>query len=145
MKALLDKIQPDMIALDPDFVGSLAPEVVLSTASGEVGAGAAAGVGGRKGDIPFARLPRLERLRVQGKADETEEVSGDEGEGEGGDGEDGEGKKAARHEEKEKKKMRGRNKALKRYVLCPPLPLPLILFPVTHKCMLHLSLRFGRL
>ena len=138
MKALLDKIQPDMIALDPDFVGSLAPEVVLSTASGEVGAGAGvAGVGGRKGDIPFARLPRLERLRVQGKADETEEVSGDEGEGEGGEGGDGEEKKAARHEEKEKKKMRGRNKALKRYVLCPPLPLPL--YPISRHSQMHVT------
>ena len=71
------------------------------------------------------------------------EIGGDmrvSGEGEGGEGEDGEEKKATRHEEKEKKKMRGRNKALKRYVLCPPLPLPLILFPVTHKCMFHLSL-----
>lgn len=94
-----------MIALDPDFVGSLAPEPKLSTAVNE----------GAKGEIPFARLPRLERLRVQGKADETEEVSGDEDEDEAGEGGgDGGQKKEMRREEKEKKKMRGRNKTLKR-------------------------------
>lgn len=98
VKSLLDKIQPDMIALDPDFVGSLAPEPKLSTAVNE----------GAKGEIPFARLPRYERLRVQGKADETEELSAEEdGEGEGEE-------KSERREEKEKKKMRGRNKTLKR-------------------------------
>ncbi|KAK7689426.1 hypothetical protein QCA50_007218 [Cerrena zonata] len=100
VKSLLDKIQPDMIALDPDFVGSLAPEPKLSTAVNE----------GAKGEIPFARLPRYERLRVQGKADETEELSAeDDGEGEGEE-------KSERREEKEKKKMRGRNKTLKRYL-----------------------------
>ncbi|KZT02780.1 BING4CT-domain-containing protein [Laetiporus sulphureus 93-53] len=102
VKSLLDKIQPDMIMLDPEFVGSLAPPPKLSTAvDGDA-------------DVSFARLPRLERLRVQGKADETEE--GDEQDGEG-DAEDGD--KANRkltREEKEKKKMRGKNKALKRYL-----------------------------
>lgn len=65
------QIQPDMIALDPDFIGSLAPEPKLTT------------TGGVALDIPFARLPRLERLRIQGKADESETVEAlADGEGE---------------------------------------------------------------
>lgn len=87
-----------MIALDPEFIGSLAPPPKLSTA-----------VDGQA-DIPFARLPRLERLRVQGKADETEE--GDEQEAEDGE----EGTKKPTSQEKEKKKMRGKNKSMKRSV-----------------------------
>lgn len=91
------QIQPDMIALDPEFVGSLAPPTKLTT-----------DVNGKL-DTPFARLPRQHRLKLQGRADETEEVS--EGEGEEG-GEEG---KPSR-EEKEKKRMRGKNKAMKRYL-----------------------------
>ncbi|OCH89161.1 BING4CT-domain-containing protein [Obba rivulosa] len=97
VKSLLDKIQPDMITLDPEFVGSLAPPPKLSTA-----------VEGAH-DIPFARLPRHERLRVSGKADETEE--GDARAASGGE----EGAPQTK-EEKEKRKMRGKNKSLKRYL-----------------------------
>lgn len=86
-----------MIALDADFVGSLAPPTKLTTAVND------------KHDVPFARLPRLERLHVQGKADETELEAGVEGE-DGGDG-----KKKSR-EERERRKMRGKGKSLKRYV-----------------------------
>ena len=93
-----------MITLDPEFVGSLAPEPKLTTA-----------VNGSH-DIPFARLPRLERLRVQGKADETEEADADAPAADGEDDEDGTQKKKMTKEEKEKKKMRGKNKALKRYL-----------------------------
>lgn len=101
VKALLDKIQPDAIALDPDFVGALAPPPKLSTA-----------VDGQH-DIPYSRLPRLERLRVAGKADETE--VGDEDE-DGGEEAEKEGRKGASKAEKEKKRMRGKNKTLKRYL-----------------------------
>ncbi|KAK0199923.1 BING4CT-domain-containing protein [Desarmillaria ectypa] len=104
VKALLDKIQPDLITLDPDFVGSLAPpsKPTETTFDGKPSV-----------EIPFARLPRLERLQVQGKADETEvlsdddEVSGAEADPE---------TKARNKEEREKKKMRGKNKSLKRYL-----------------------------
>ncbi|KAF8559395.1 BING4CT-domain-containing protein [Imleria badia] len=96
VKGLLDKIQPDMIALDPDVVGSLAPPTKLTTAVND------------KHDIPFARLPRLERLRVEGKADETE-LDAD-------DGADDDGGKKASREEREKRKMRGKGKSLKRYL-----------------------------
>ncbi|CAL1710766.1 unnamed protein product [Somion occarium] len=103
VKSLLDKIQPDMISVDPDFVGSLAPEPKLSTAVTE----------NAKNEIPFARLPRYERLRVQGKADETEMMSADEAENAEGDDDE---KKTKGKEEKEKRKMRGKNKSLKRYL-----------------------------
>ena len=83
-----------MIALDPDFVGSLAPPTKLTTAVND------------KHDIPFARLPRLERLRVEGKADETELDAGADDDG---------GQKKSR-EEREKRKMRGKGKSLKRCV-----------------------------
>jgi U3 small nucleolar RNA-associated protein 7 len=83
-----------MITLDPEFVGMVAPPSKLTN------------------EIPFARLPREERLKRQNRADETENRSEEE-EGE----EEGEGDvKDQRREEKEKKKMRGRGKALKRYL-----------------------------
>ena len=98
-----------MITLDPDFVGSLAPEPKLTTAVND------------KLDIPFARLPRLERLRLSGKADETEENSDEQGAGgEEGEGES-EGKKLSK-EERVKRKMRGKNKSLKRSVKLRILP-----------------------
>ncbi|KAH0826386.1 WD40-repeat-containing domain protein [Lanmaoa asiatica] len=100
VKGLLDKIQPDMIALDPDFVGSLAPPTKLTTAVHD------------KHDIPFARLPRLERLRMEGKADETELDAGVDAEC-NADGERGERKSK---EEREKRKMRGKGKSMKRYL-----------------------------
>ncbi|KAH7923033.1 BING4CT-domain-containing protein [Leucogyrophana mollusca] len=103
VKGLLDKIQPDMIALDPDFVGSLAPPLKLTTAVND------------KVDIPFAHLPRLERLRLQGKADESEIMDGDDADG-SGDGEDGSNGKKQSREEREKRKMRGKGKSLKRYL-----------------------------
>lgn len=110
-----------MISLNPEFVGSLAPEPKLTTAVND------------KHDIPFARLPRLERLRVQGKADETEDQENDGGDhnnsnndddggGEGGDP-DTKGNQAGREKltkaDKEKKKMRGKNKSLKRFLSFP--------------------------
>lgn len=86
-----------MISLNPEFVGTIAPPSKLTTTvDGKV-------------ETPFARLPRHERLKVQGKADQTEEIS-DEDDDEGGE------TKSDKQEEKEKKKMRGRGKALKRYL-----------------------------
>ncbi|KAI0327740.1 BING4CT-domain-containing protein [Cubamyces sp. BRFM 1775] len=104
VKSLLDKIQPDAITLDPSFIGSLAPEPKLSTA-----------VDGAH-DIPYARLPRYERLRVSGKADETEEDGRDGADASDEEGADGQSKGALSKAEKEKKKMRGKNKSLKRYL-----------------------------
>ncbi|KAG1719110.1 WD40-repeat-containing domain protein [Suillus paluster] len=98
---LVPGIQPDMIALDLDFVGSLAPTTKLTTAVNDTH------------DVPFGRLPRLERLRIQGKADETELVDDDEDAAEGeGDKND----KPQSRAEKEKRKMRGKGKSVKRYL-----------------------------
>lgn len=105
VKGLLDKIQPDMIALDPDFVGSLAPPPKLTTAVND------------KHDIPFARLPRLERLRIEGKAEETE-IDADADEVGGANEEEGVVSTNDKRSvgEREKKRMRGRGKSLKRYL-----------------------------
>jgi len=96
VKGLLDKIQPDMITLDPDFVGSLAAPTKLTTAKNDTH------------DIAFSRLPRLERLRVQGKADETEVVDDDDESNKLG--------KTESRAQKEKRKMRGKGKSLSRYL-----------------------------
>ncbi|KAG6901199.1 hypothetical protein C0995_015482 [Termitomyces sp. Mi166 len=96
VKALLDKIQPDLITLDPEFVGSLAPLSKLKATTT-----------GKSTDIPFARLSRLERLKISGKADETEESSENEL--------DDNGKKISR-EERERRRQRGKGKSLKRYL-----------------------------
>ncbi|KAI0249265.1 BING4CT-domain-containing protein [Lactifluus subvellereus] len=102
VKSLLDKIQPDMIALDPEFLGGLAPPSKLT--------------GGVDPDtVPFARQPRLGRLRIQGKADETEDVSEDEAASERPEDPNGEASKHDRAE-REKRKMRGKGKSLKRYL-----------------------------
>jgi U3 small nucleolar RNA-associated protein 7 len=94
-----------MISLDPEFVGSLVPPSKLTTAATmELKP---------QSNIPFARLPRLERLRVQGKADETEEVADNS---DGADDHDP-NRKAQSKEEREKKKMRGKGKSLKRFVI----------------------------
>ena len=91
-----------MITLDPEFVGSLAPPSKLTTETTFDGKPAV--------EIPYARLPRLERLEVSGKADETEA----DGSEDGVDG-DSNGKKESR-EEREKRKMRGKGKSLKRSI-----------------------------
>jgi len=99
VKALLDKIQPDMITLDPEMVGNLAPPSKLTTGTTSEGKPVA--------EIPYARLSRMERLKVSGKADTTEDNSGDEREVDG---------KKEFQEEREKRRMRGKGKSLKRYL-----------------------------
>lgn len=84
-----------MIALDPDFVGSLAPPTKLTTAVND------------KHGILFARLPRLERLRAQGKADDRE-IDGIDSE------KDDISHPVLKNKREATKKMRGKDKALKR-------------------------------
>lgn len=96
-----------MIALDPEFLGGLAPPSKLT--------------GGVDPDkVPFARQLRLDRLRIQGKADETEVVSSEGDEVvDGPDGPNGEVASKFDLLERQKRKMRGKGKSLKRCV-CPP-------------------------
>jgi len=81
------------------MVGNLAPPSKLTTGTTSEGKSVAA--------IPYARLPRMERLKVSGKADTTEDNSGEEHEIDG--------KKQSR-EEREKRRMRGKGKSLSRYL-----------------------------
>ncbi|KAF9446224.1 BING4CT-domain-containing protein [Macrolepiota fuliginosa MF-IS2] len=106
VKSLLDKIQPDLITLDPELIGTLVEPSKLVTSDGKPAT-----------DTPYARLPRFDQLRVSGKVDTTEDPgSADEATG-GGDGEGiDEEKKQQLREEKDKKRMRGKNKSMKRYL-----------------------------
>ncbi|KXN92677.1 U3 small nucleolar RNA-associated protein 7 [Leucoagaricus sp. SymC.cos] len=108
VKGLLDKIQPDLITLDPEFVGTFAEPSKLVTSDGKPAT-----------ETPYARLPRFDRLRLSGKVDTSEdpdsadELAGvEDGEGGGIDEE----KRQRMREEKDKKRMRGKNKSMKRYL-----------------------------
>lgn len=101
MRGLLDKVPAGTIVVDPEFM-----------------------VGGyeekreeRKGGVvqekEYSRLPRAEKLRANGKLDTTEDHSSDS---DACSGSEGAGPKKQKHEEKVKKKMRGRHKSLKRYL-----------------------------
>ena len=89
-----------MITLDPVMFGNLAPPSNLTTGTTSEGKQAVA-------EIPYARLSRMERLKVSGKADTTQDNSGDEREVDG---------KKEFQEEREKRRMRGKGKSLKRYL-----------------------------
>lgn len=129
--SLLDKIQPDTITLDPEMLGQLD---VASTESfareGDMGR-LAKSADGR----PFSRLTRMERLRLQGRADEGDNAAVKEQvlyQGEissEGDSDNEQGAQESTAERdwnevstvgqkgtvKEKHKMRGRNSAGKKY------------------------------
>ncbi|KAI9441184.1 BING4CT-domain-containing protein [Lactarius indigo] len=101
VKSLLDKIQPDMIALDPEFLGKLVTPGKMTE-------------GVDPDTLPFGRRPRLERLRIQGKADVTEDVS--EADVTTNDPPDAAVAREHDHAERERRKMRGKGKSLKRYL-----------------------------
>jgi U3 small nucleolar RNA-associated protein 7 len=90
-----------MIALEPEFLGRFAAQSKLTE-------------GIDPDALPFARQPRLNRLRIQGKADETEDVN------EGGSvaerSEDRNMKRDPVRRERERSKMRGKGKSIKRCV-----------------------------
>ena len=90
-----------MIMLDPEMIGNLVPPFKLTTGTTSGGKPVAA--------IPYARLPCVEQLKISGKADTTEDNSGDEREVEVDE------KKESR-EEREKRRMRGKRNSLSRYL-----------------------------
>jgi U3 small nucleolar RNA-associated protein 7 len=88
-----------MITLDPEFLGNLVSPGKMSE-------------GMDPDTLPFARRPRLERLRVQGKADVTEDICEADA-----TTDDPMGTTVTRerdHAEREKRRMRGKGKSLKR-------------------------------
>ncbi|KDR85947.1 hypothetical protein GALMADRAFT_395963 [Galerina marginata CBS 339.88] len=112
-----------MITLDPDMVGNLEPVSKLTTTLSTTSSLAAPGKDKSKSkpqpaqrtEIPFARLPRIDRLRMSGKIDDSEDRGSAQDEGDGGEEGDEETKKKNR-EEREKRKMRGKGKSMKRYL-----------------------------
>ena len=85
-----------MITLDPEFVGTFAAAKSMVTSDGSTAA-------------PFARLSRLDRLRLQGNLDEAEDA-----EVESEADEDVQNSTRPKEKEKEKSKMRGKNKSMKK-------------------------------
>lgn len=79
-----------MIALDPEFLGGFAPQSQPSEGTDQA-------------TMSFARQPRLHRLHIQGKADETEDASEDD-------------LPTRDRDRAGKRKMRGKDKSLKRLV-----------------------------
>lgn len=109
---LLDKIQPDMITLDPSAVGQL--DTVASRASqGVAAAPTPAGTVPRAADgTPYARLSRAQRLQLdQTGADDADVWAQNEGEGVRT-----KATAPSKGVTKEKNRARGRNSATKRYL-----------------------------
>jgi len=90
-----------MIALDPEFLGGFAPQSQLTEAA-------------NVGTMSFARQPRLQRLHIQGKADETEDASEDEAVMESSVGSSNPSKRD--HAGQGKRETRGKDKRLKQLV-----------------------------
>ncbi|WFD33944.1 putative U3 small nucleolar RNA-associated protein 7 [Malassezia cuniculi] len=106
--SLLDKLQPDMITLDPDLLGQLDTRasrgaVIAPSTSAPDGVVTRAADG-----TPYARLTRAERLQLEGGIeDDADAELNDTSE---------RIVKADRGVVKEKNKARGRNSAMKRYL-----------------------------
>jgi U3 small nucleolar RNA-associated protein 7 len=101
VRSVLEKIRPELITLDTDFLGKVREDKPQTFEEREARS--------------YRQLNRMERLRAQG-----EEVDGEGGgvNGEGGeeDDEDGEGGEDGGRKEKEKRKMRGKGGSMKRYL-----------------------------
>ena len=105
--SLLDKLQPDMITLDPDVLGQLDTRASRSTGVG--GKEPSGGVVTRAADgTPYARLSRAQRLQLDGGVEEDADAELDD--------EPERVAKASRGVVREKNRARGRNSAMKRYL-----------------------------
>jgi len=98
--SLLDKLQPDQIHLDADFIGKLALKVDEQATAVNTALGASK----KKAKPDFAQLTRLQRLESTGQreGDSSSETENDESTA------------GPLQEDKAVKKPRGRNKVLKR-------------------------------
>lgn len=95
--SLLDKLQPDQIHLDADFIGKLArPSDEQANTTGNPSAGS------KKSKTDFPQLSRLQRLDASGQRED------------GSDTEDADATALVDTDNKAVKKPRGRNKVLKR-------------------------------
>jgi U3 small nucleolar RNA-associated protein 7 len=109
VRALLDKLAPDTIVLDPEVIGGVAESAQPGLGTEVVEA--------------YRKLPRLERLRAGGKADESEvvdpldaKVDEEESGGEGLNGLSEKEKREKREERKKRMRMRGKDKSIKRFL-----------------------------
>lgn len=105
--SLLDKIQPDQIHLDPDFIGRLAEkQEKKDPLEGIALSDRRLAALPKKNSKSFAELSRAERLRATGQAEDDEEG-----------GSEGAAQTAAEPVEQDQskpRKVRGKNKVLKR-------------------------------
>lgn len=107
---LLDKIQPEMITLDPDSLGRLDTRASRTQAPAPQANGKP-GTSLSTGDAPYARLSRVQRLQHDGRMEtEADDDLAPE------DDDDPRRSVPAKGAVKEKKRMRGRNSATKRYL-----------------------------
>ena len=90
-----------MIALDPEFLGGFAPQSQLTE-------------GVDRNAMSFARQPRIHRLRIQGKTDKTEDAS--ENESVVDCPADSSNPSNRDRMGQGKRKMRGKDKSVKRFV-----------------------------
>lgn len=111
VRALLDKIAPDLITLDPEYIGGVAePSKIAANDEG----------------LPleaYRKLPRFAKLHVSGQADTTEihdplddNVDGEESGEEGYKGLNVKEVQQKREERKKRMRMRGKDKSIKRYL-----------------------------
>lgn len=99
VRGVMEKVNSELITLDTNFLGRL---------------GEAKKEAFKAKETPFHKKSRLERLRIEGKADEEEGAEGASDGEEDGDGDEA-GMNSKEREEK-KNKMRGKNKSTKRYL-----------------------------
>ncbi|WWC85202.1 uncharacterized protein L201_000061 [Kwoniella dendrophila CBS 6074] len=98
VRGVLEKIKPELITLDTDFLGK-----INESRGGETY--------DERNSRSFRQLGRLERLRVNGKADEPQSIEEEEED----DDDDGDGNNA-QTKEKVKRKMKGKGGSTSRYL-----------------------------
>jgi U3 small nucleolar RNA-associated protein 7 len=101
VRGVLEKIRPELITMDTEFLGTV----------GEKPRGTFEEREGRS----YRQLSRVERLKLDGKA-EGSLGNEDGGDVEGEEGEDGEAEGKGGKKEKEKYKMRGKSGSMKKYL-----------------------------